>query len=40
MYVMTIPDRMGLADDWVAIGCTVYTATVITINLRLAIRMR
>jgi hypothetical protein len=40
MYSMSVPDVAGLADDWVAIGVTVYTATVITCNLKLGLRTR
>jgi len=40
MYSMAWPDRKGLYDDWVGIGCTVYTATIVAVNLKMAMRTR
>jgi len=40
MYTMCFPGADGNYNDWVDVGCTIYTATVITINLRLAMMTR
>lgn len=40
MYVMATPDQRGLAANWVEVGCTMYVALVITINLKLSMKTR
>lgn len=37
---MATPDRNATSADWVEIGCTIYMALVITINVKLAMRTR
>ena len=40
MYASYYPDSKGINDSWIDIGCTIYFATVITINLKLAMKTR
>ena len=40
MYSMCTPNASGVVYDWVEIGCTMYMAIVMTINLKLAMKSR
>lgn len=40
MYTMYNPNRSGVGADWVEIGCAMYMALVITINLKLSMKTR
>ncbi len=31
---MTTPGKDGLFEDWVMVGCTVYTGIIVTVNLK------
>lgn len=40
VYSMTTPGKDGLFEDWVMVGCTVYTGIIVTVNLKIALRTR
>ena len=40
MYTIANPNDRGVGADWVEVGCTMYMALVITINLKLSMKTR
>lgn len=37
VYSMTTPGKDGLFEDWVMVGCTVYTGIIVTVNLKVGL---